>query len=74
MLRKLLKALNSAFVSPTLKQMEAYGRYAHTLSAACVIGCAPVIYSPAYAVFDVVKLFVAGVILFLGGALLSRGA
>lgn len=53
--------------------MEAYGRYAHTLSAACIIGCAPVIYSSAYTVFHVVRLFAAGVVLFLGGAVMSKG-
>ena len=73
MIRKFLKALNGAFVSPTTKQMEAYGRYAHNLSAACIIADATIYFSSQYSVVQVFGLFAAGVIFFLGGAVLSRG-
>ena len=73
MMSKLLRALKNAFAVPTAKQMEAYGRYAHNLSAACIIGAATILYSTAYGVVDVVRLVATGVVLFLGGAVLSKG-
>jgi len=73
MMSKLLRALINAFASPTAKQMEAYSRYAHNLSAACIIGAATIFYSTAYGIVDVVRLVVTGVILFFCGAVWSKG-
>jgi hypothetical protein len=73
MMTKLLEELNRAFTSATIKQMEAYARYLHNLSAVCVVGAATVYYPSAYTVWDVVKLAAAGVVFFLGGALLIKG-
>jgi hypothetical protein len=73
-MRRCLKAVEQAFGDPTLKQMEVYGRYLHNLSAACIIGGITVFYSTSYTAFDVLKLFTAGVLLFLAGAVLSKGA
>ena len=40
----LADAIREAFEHPTIKQKEAYGRFAHTLAAAAVIGAASVLF------------------------------
>jgi len=73
---ELLAELRAAFVAPTLKQREAYGRFAHTLAAASVIGAVTIMFTEDGAwstTARVTGLIVAGVTCFLTGALLSKG-
>jgi hypothetical protein len=70
-------ALAAAFRSPSAKQKELYGRYFHTLSAAAAIGATTVLFAEVhptpFVVVGVVGAAVIGVVLFLFGAVLSRG-
>jgi hypothetical protein len=69
-----LAALRRAFVDPTTKQQEAYGRFAHNLAAACLIAAASIIFTEnPYGAVHLVALIVIGVICFLLGALLCEG-
>jgi hypothetical protein len=73
-----LKAeIAAAFGSPTRSQEEAFGRFAHTLAAAAVIGAITVLFSESgftWATFwRLFGLALSGVTLFLGGALLLKG-
>ena len=43
-IRKLELEIRRAFVAPTVKQKEAYGRFAHTLAAAAIIGDVTIIF------------------------------
>ena len=72
----LVAALRAAFARPTLKQKEAYGRFAHTLAAAAVIGQATILFADNAALasaWRITGLAVGGVICFVAGALLTRG-
>ena len=72
--KRLLAALYGAFVTPTAKQLEAYGRFAHNLAAACVIAAMSIIFTESqFGLRHVFALFAAGVLCFLVGALFSRG-
>ena len=66
-----------AFRTPTIKQKEAYGRLSLTFSAASMIGAVTVIFTEEYATLSVFAKVAAlifwGVILFLAGAILSKG-
>jgi hypothetical protein len=73
---ELLTVLQAAFATPTVKQKEAYGRFAHTLAAAAVIGAVTIIFSEGGAwpsAGRVIGLMSTGVICFLTGTLLSKG-
>jgi hypothetical protein len=76
-LQKLLLDTKSAFKTPTLKQKEAYGRLAHTMSAASLIGSVTVMFTEPSLTVSVGSRIGAlvfwGVLLFWVGALLSKG-
>lgn len=75
--KKLLQDIGSAFRTPTLKQKEAYGRLSHTLCAASLVGAVSIMFTGVsmswYALFRVGALTFWGVLLFLVGAILSKG-
>lgn len=72
--KRLLAALYGAFVTPTVKQLEAYGRFAHNMAAACVIAAMSIIFTDTrYGLVHVFALFATGVSCFVAGALFSRG-
>ena len=72
--KRLLAALYGAFVTPTTRQLEAYGRFAHNMAAACVIAAMSIIFTDTrYGLMHVFALFAAGVSCFVAGALFSRG-
>jgi uncharacterized membrane protein YgdD (TMEM256/DUF423 family) len=67
-------ALYAAFVTTSSKQLEAYGRFAHNLAAACVIGAISIIFTEnRYGLGHAIALLAAGVSCFVFGALYSRG-
>jgi hypothetical protein len=67
-MRPTLAVLRTVFRRPTHRQLEAYGRFLHTLSAACLIGSATIAFAPAYPAWQVVIVFSASVVCFFGGA------
>jgi hypothetical protein len=70
-------AVRDAFERPTLKQKEAYGRFAHTLAAAAVISAASVLFSETrWTMNDTLRvagLLSSGLICFALGATLCKG-
>ena len=76
-LQKLLQETKSAIKTPTLKQKEAYGHLAHTMSAASLIGSVTVMFTEPSLTTDVGArigaLVIWDVLLFWVGALLSKG-
>jgi len=76
-LKKLLVETRCAFLTPTVKQKEAYGRLSLTFCAASMIGAVTVIFTVEHATVSVLAKVAAlifwGVILFLAGAILSKG-
>ena len=73
---ELMAELRAAFITPTVKQREAYGRFAHTLAAACAIGAVTIMFTEDGSwstAARITGLIVAGVTCFLTGALLSKG-
>ena len=74
---KLRDELKSALRTPTLKQKDAYGRFSHTLSAASFVGAATVMFAEThaslYAVGRIAALIFWAVVLFVIGAILSKG-
>ena len=75
--QRVLGELATAFRSPTLKQKEAYARFAHTLAAAGLIGAGALIFAElplsAYVVLRALLMLLVGLVLFLYGTLLSKG-
>lgn len=75
--RELRAEIIAAFRSPTLKQKETYGRFAHTLAAANLIGAATLYFADIQTtlilLYRIAMMLTAGMILFCVGALLSRG-
>jgi O-antigen ligase len=72
--KRFLAALYGAFVIPSTRQLEAYGRFVHNLAAACVIAAMSIIFTESrYGLVQVFALFAAGVSCFVLGALFSRG-
>ena len=72
--KRLLAALYGAFVTPTAKQLEACGRFAHNMAAACVIAGMSIIFTDIrYGLMHVLALFATGVLCFLADALFSKG-
>jgi len=66
--------LRGAFVTPNTRQREAHGRFAHNLSAACVIGAVSIVFTDNnYGLLHVVALLAVGVICFATGAMYCRG-
>ena len=76
-IESLLTSIQSAFRTPTLKQKEAYGRYSHTISAACCIGAVTIGFSESSATANTTEKVTAlvfwAVVLFLVGSILSKG-
>lgn len=76
-IESLLTSIQSAFRTPTLKQKEAYGRYSHTISAACCIGAVTIGFSESSATANTTEKVAAlvfwAVVLFLVGSILSKG-
>ena len=76
-LARLARRLQVAFTAPTLKQKEAYGRFAHTLAAAAVIGAITIVFAEGRVTSDIAwriaGLAVSGVICFGAGVLLVEG-
>lgn len=76
-LAELMQAARDAFAMPTLKQKEAYGRYCHTLSAACVVGGVTVIFTETqvgpHTMLRILALAFNAVLLFVAGATMSKG-
>ena len=70
-------ALVAAFRRPTLRQKEAYGRFAHTLAAAAVIGAVTILFSEIRFSFGgtirLTGLILCGLICFAIGAILNKG-
>ena len=67
-------ALRVAFVTPTVRQQEAYGSFAHNLAAACVIAVTSILSTEnRYGLPHVAALLFAGVVCFVAGALFCRG-
>src|SRR5262249_46520469 len=61
MMSRFFEALRAAFVTPTFKQLEAYGRFAHNLAAACVVAGMSILFTEnEYGVRHIVALFLAG--------------
>ena len=73
----LLSEIRQAFGSPTVKQKETYGRFAHTLAAAAIIGDVTLVFGDWITVptsaLRVIGLTFTGVVCFLTGAMLSKG-
>jgi hypothetical protein len=71
--RKLLRA----FAAPTLRQKEAYGRFAHTLAAAAVIGAITILFAEGAVIhaylWRLAGLAISAVICFVGGVLAMEG-
>ena len=78
-MRTLLAIMNSVFLRPTSKQKEAYGRFLHTLSAACMVGAVWIAFTESqtghfWSVTGEVAPFVLlGLALFIVGGILSKG-
>ena len=71
---RLWTALRAAFATPSPKQWEAYGRFAHNLAAACVIGGISILFTESrYGLGHVFALLGTGVVCFVTGAIFSRG-
>jgi hypothetical protein len=72
--RDWLPALRRAFLTPTTKQQEAYGRLLHNLAAACLIADTSILFTEnPFGVRHIIALLVIGVLCFLMGALLCEG-
>ena len=75
--KSLWSVVRSALLAPTRDQRQQYGRFAHTLSAAALIGAASYFSGSRTwtlgAVFDVATLIAVTVVLFVVGAVLSKG-
>ena len=75
--RELRMALVAAFRRPTHRQKEAYGRFAHTLAAAAVIGAVTVLFSEMRFSFGgtmrLAGLILSGLVCFAVGAILNKG-
>jgi hypothetical protein len=75
--KTMLAELKNAFSAPTLKQKEAYGRFCHTLSATALVGAVTVLHLDIEPTWYITKRFIAlvlsAVVLFVVGAMLSKG-
>ena len=74
MTRRLLTALREAFLTPTGRQLEAYGRFLHNLATACLIAGTSILFTQnQYGGLHVAALFASGVVCFVLGAVFCRG-
>lgn len=76
-LEKLLREVKLAFITPTIKQKEAMGKFCHTLSSASFIGFVTVLHLGSEPTWYIAKramaLFASSVILFVVGSMMSKG-
>jgi hypothetical protein len=78
-LQAFIKQSADSFRTPTIKQKEAFGRLLHTLSAACYVGAASIMFSGTastsfwYDALRVALLFVFALAFLIAGANLSKG-
>ncbi len=76
-MRGALSEFKDAMARPTLRQKEAYGRLAHTLCVACCVGAVTVLFGSAFSSWTtflyVFALVIWGLVLFVAGAILSKG-
>ncbi|AET95325.1 hypothetical protein BYI23_E001640 (plasmid) [Burkholderia sp. YI23] len=75
-LRPIWDVTRQAFLHPTIKQLEYYGRIAQTLSSASFIGFVTVIVTDkrsAWTFVEALMLLVVAVLLLVLGAILSKG-
>lgn len=76
-IRTLWRECVSALRTPTQKQVDSYGKLFHTLAAASLVGCVTVTWTTStwdlYNVGQAAGLFLAAVIAFFLGAILSKG-
>lgn len=74
---KIRKELKDAFLTPTIKQKEAYGRFCHTLTVAAIAGVLTVLHLDSeltwYIASRAIALTSGALILFVIGAVLSKG-
>ena len=74
-----LQVLAGLLMNPTGKQKEAYCRWMHTLSAACIVGAVSIAFSKSLPrefwteAAKVASLTFWAVVLFIGGAILGKG-
>lgn len=75
--RRFLRECVSALRTPTQKQVDSYGKLLHTLAAASLVGCVTVTWTTQtwslYNVSQAAGLFLAAVVAFFLGAILSKG-
>ena len=68
--------LRDAFERPTLKQKEDYGRFAHNLAAAAIIGAVTVLFfsdASLVGALRITGLMLSALICFALGAVLTKG-
>jgi hypothetical protein len=67
-------AVRVAFVAPSGRQKEAYGRFLHNLAAACLIAATSIVFTEnRYGVAHMAALLAIGVSCFVAGSVFSRG-
>jgi hypothetical protein len=70
----LVTALREAFLAPTSRQREAYGRFLHNLAAACLIADTSISFTEnRFGAVHIGALLAVGVVCFAGGAFLCKG-
>ena len=76
-LKQLASETRQGLTAPTNKQKESIARYAHSLSAVCVVAAVSFAFGAghanSYLVLKTTALALWGVLLFLGGLLISKG-
>ena len=78
LVERILGSTRQALWFPSVKQKEAYGRLAHTLCAACIVGAVSVSFTdnglmPYYTAMKLSALMFWSILLFWTGAILSKG-
>jgi hypothetical protein len=74
MIRRYSLALREAFVAPTGKQKEAYGRFLHNVAAACLFAATSILFTEnRYGIAHLAALLAIGVSCFVVGSVSSRG-
>jgi hypothetical protein len=76
-LQVLRDELRNTFVNPTPRQKEAYGRFCHTLSATAIAGMFALVHvgqiPNGSVVWQALSLAIGASVLFVVGAILSKG-
>lgn len=71
--QRFIKKLKLTVLNPSQRQYDALGRYLHTLSAACFVGSAPIMYFGTAPKFIGFILNVLGLILLVVGLVFCEG-